>query len=129
VTQATSAPPCVQRLWIGDWLPEPLTNVSADHWRKREKKLKAAQVMVWSYAKHAGWQPVKGCARLTVTFVFPVKRRRDHDGLVSRVKGVVDGVVKGGWIVDDNTDLLDLQVKAETRPGQKGLLLELEATE
>lgn len=111
---------------IVNWLPEPLANVSRDHWTKREKKLKAAQIMVWASAKHANLTPVSGRARLTITLVFPQNRRRDTDNLYARVKGVVDGLVKGGWIVDDDTEHLDLRVQAEVRPGQKATEITLE---
>lgn len=116
----------VQYAQINGWLPAANSNVRADTWQKRQKRLKAAQTMVWAHCKHLGWQPVQGKARLTVTFVFPNQRRRDYDGLVSRVKGVVDGLVKGGWIEDDDLDHLDLQVRSEVHTGRKALGLMLE---
>lgn len=114
-----------QTLFINDWLPEPLTNVSGDHWRKREKKLKAAQIMVWAAAKQFGLMPIPGRVKLTITLVFTINRRRDTDNLYARCKGLIDGLVKGGWITDDSTDLLNLTVCAvvETR---KGTRLEME---
>ncbi len=122
----TAAPP-VQTLLIKDWLPEPLSNVSADHWRKREKKLKAAQVMVWASAKQAGLVPVVGRAIVSFELVFPVKRRRDLDGLHSRIKGCLDGLVRGGWIEDDSIDHIDLRVSAVVEPGTKATRISLEA--
>ena len=82
--------------------------------------------MVWASATHAQLQPIKGKARLTITLVFDVRRRRDTDNLYARVKGVVDGLVKGGWIEDDSTDLLDLRVRAVTRRGECATELILE---
>jgi Holliday junction resolvase RusA-like endonuclease len=117
----------VQRVVIHDWLPAPLTNVSGDHWRKREKKLKAAQTMVWAYAQQQGLQPVVGRARVTFVLVFPVKRRRDADNLNSRIKGCLDGLVRGKWLVDDSTYWIDLVVRADVRPGVKQLEIEIEA--
>jgi len=116
-----------QRLVIPDWLPEQLANSSHGHWSTRQKKLQAAQTMVWASAKHANLRPVTGRARVTVVLVFGSKRRRDTDNLYSRTKGVIDGLVKGGWLVDDDTDHLDLQVRAEVRPGVKATEITLEA--
>jgi hypothetical protein len=115
-----------QVLTINNWLPEPLSNVHADHWRKRERKLKAAQVMIWAAGKHAALQPMVGRVRVTFVLVFPVNRRRDADGLHTRIKGCLDGLVKGGWLVDDSTEHIDLVVRAETRPGIKQLEITLE---
>ena len=116
-----------QRLVIRDWLPEPLSNGPHGHWSTRQKKLQAAQMMVWASAKHAGLQPVTGRAYVIVVLVFGSKRRRDTDNLYARVKGCIDGLVKGGWIVDDDTDHLDLQVRAEVRPGQRATEITLRA--
>jgi len=116
-----------QTLIIRDWLPEPLSNGPHGHWSTRQKKLQAAQMMVWASAKHAGLQPVTGRACVTVVLVFGSKRRRDTDNLYARCKGVVDGLVKGGWIVDDDTEHLDLQVHAEVRRGVKATEITLRA--
>lgn len=117
----------VQTLVINDWLPEQLANGSHGHWSVRQKKLKAAHIMVWAAAKQEGLQPVVGRARVTIKLVFPVNRRRDADGLHARIKGVLDGLVKGGWLVDDSTDHIELRVTAEVRPGHKGTEITLES--
>ena len=99
----------VQTLTINDWLPEQLANSNLNRF-VRQKRHDAAQTMVWATAKQEGLQPVHGRVRVTITLVFAQKRRRDTDNLYSRVKGCVDGLVRGGWIEDDNTDVLDLRV-------------------
>jgi Holliday junction resolvase RusA-like endonuclease len=116
-----------QSLAIEGWLPAPNANVSADNWRKRQKRLKAAQVMVWAAAKQAGWIPLAGRARVTVTLVFGQQRRRDVDNLYARCKGLIDGIVKGGWITDDSSDVLDLKVLAEVSREWTGTKITLEA--
>jgi Holliday junction resolvase RusA-like endonuclease len=118
--------PGPQRLTIVGWLPEPLANGQHGHWSTRQKKLEAAQQRTWISARYWDWKPIVGRARVTVTLVFPQNRRRDTDNLYARVKGVVDGLVKGGWIVDDSTEWLELIVRAEVRPGQKAMELFLE---
>ncbi len=116
----------IQRLVIRDWLPAPLTNGPRGHWSAHQKKLRDAQVMVWASAKQDGLQPVEGRARVTFVLVFPNHRRRDLDGLYARVKGCLDGLVKGKWIADDNTQAIELVVRDEVRPGIKQLEITLE---
>jgi Holliday junction resolvase RusA-like endonuclease len=106
-----------------------LANGSHGHFWTRQKKLNAAQRMVWYYAKKRVLATVKGKAKLTIVLVFPQKRRRDQDGLVRRVKGLLDGLVKGGWLRGRRYRHLELVVRAEVRPGQKATELTLEACE
>lgn len=138
----TAIAAAVQHLEIVGWLPAPNSNVHADGWRKRQVRLKAAQVMVWAAAKQAEWTPVPGRAKLTVTFVFGQHRRRDTDNLYSRAKGLIDGLrgatpstiggfprtsARAGWIVDDSTEWLELVVKAEVSKEWNGTKITLEA--
>ncbi len=115
----------IQRCTINDWLPEQLANGPHGHWSVRRKKLQAAQTMAWAACRQAEWKPVAGKALLTVTLVFGVSRRRDTDNLHSRIKGLLDGIVKGGWIKDDSTEWLELRVRSEVQPGRKATVLEL----
>ena len=50
------------------------------------------------------WQKVM----LSITFFLPDKRRRDPSNLVGSegVKGLIDGLVDAGIIVDDNTNVI-----------------------
>jgi Holliday junction resolvase RusA-like endonuclease len=118
-----------QTITINDWLPAPLVNGPHGHWATHQKKLKAAQVMVWSAARQDGLEAVSGRAAVHIELVFPVKRRRDLDGLYARVKGCLDGLVKGGWIVDDSTDAIDLKVTAVVEPGHKATRITVEPVE
>jgi Holliday junction resolvase RusA-like endonuclease len=115
-----------QMLVIPDWLPAQLANSSHGHWSTRQKKLRDAQIRVFVCARNADLQPIRGRARLTITLVFPNKRRRDIDNLNSRIKGVCDGLVRGGWLVDDSPEWLDLSVRAEVRPHERATELVLE---
>lgn len=99
-----------QTLIINDWVPDQLANGSHGHWSQRAKKLKAASIMVWSAGKQVDFRPVKGRVKVTITLVFAMKRRRDTDNLYARCKGVIDGLVKGGWISDDNSEVMELVV-------------------
>lgn len=115
-----------QRLTIPYWVPESLANGSRGHWSTHQRKLQDAHLRVWANARFARLKRITGHVRLTVTLVFPQQRRRDTDNLYARVKGVVDGLVKGGWIEDDDTEHLELIVRAEVRPGVKQTELLLE---
>lgn len=116
-----------QRCVIPDWLPPAVLNGSRQkHWSTLRKQALQTRTMVWASCKHAGWTRVDGKVRLTVLFVFPVKRRRDTDNTVARAKHLVDGI-KGVFFEDDDTEHLELVVRAETRPGQKRTELLLEA--
>jgi Holliday junction resolvase RusA-like endonuclease len=116
------------RVVIPDWLPAQLANGSHGHWSTRRKALEAAQRTTWAFCTNADLAgvPPTTRARLTVTLVFPVHRRRDTDNLYSRVKGVVDGLVRGGWIVDDDIAHLELRVRAEVARGRKSTVIDLE---
>lgn len=119
----------VQTLVLENWLPEQLGNGPHGHWSVRQKKLRVAQGVVVIHGRQRGLEPVVGRARVHINLVFPVKRRRDADGLHSRVKGVLDGLVRGGWLVDDSIDHIDLVVTAEVRAGEMATEITLEAVE
>jgi hypothetical protein len=82
---------------------------------------------VWAAAKQAGWKYVGDDApkqRLTIVFVFPLNRRRDVDNLFARAKHVCDGIKP--FIIDDDSDHLDLRVEAVVERGVKETRLTLE---
>jgi hypothetical protein len=99
--------------------------------------------MAWASAKHAGWQFVNGRVRLTITLVYPRKYRVDADNLAARCKGLIDGLknytpprpvaiphtgieVRRGFIEDDDTEHMELLVRAEVRRGEKATEITLE---
>jgi Holliday junction resolvase RusA-like endonuclease len=116
----------VQGFVMAGWLPAPLTNGSRGHWSTYQRKLKAAQLRTWVVAKEAGITPLAGRAKVTITLTFPVQRRRDTDNLYARCKGVVDGLVKGGWLTDDDTEHLELVVRGVVCSGYTSTMIELE---
>ena len=80
----------------------------------------------FSGPRQAHWRPAEGSLRLSILFTFPQERRRDTDNLYARAKGLVDGLVKGGYIPDDDARVLDLVVRAEVRHGVRQTELVLE---
>lgn len=53
------------------------------------------------------WKPFDK-ARVNLTFVFAVRRRRDFDNLLARFKPGLDGIVQAGLIVDDDAEHLEI---------------------
>jgi len=109
---------------IENWLPEPIANGPHGHWSVKAKKLAEARRHAFYYAKQAGWRSIQTKARLEITYVFPCRRRRDTDNLYARSKGVIDGIKT--FLIDDDTEHLELFVKAEVQPGRKATILTLE---
>ena len=93
-----------QELVIPGWVPPNAGNEHL-HYMTRHKQVKMIKQTVWGAAKHAGWVKVTGRARLSVTFVFSVKRTRDVDNLAYRAKALVDGLKP--FVVDDSPEWLE----------------------
>ena len=117
----------IQRCTVTDWLPSMSANGSHGHWKPKQNQHDTDMQTVYGAALFAKWKPIASRARLSITLVFPQRRRRDTDNLHYRVKGVIDGIKP--FVVDDDTEHLDLVVRAETRPGVKAVELVLEALE
>lgn len=116
----------VQTLTITDWLPPPVLNGSRQkHWAVLRKEADVAKKMAWAAARQARWTFVPGKVRLTVVFVFGVKRARDTDNTTARAKHLIDGLKKE-FFHDDSTEWLELVVRAEVRRGVKQTVISLE---
>jgi crossover junction endodeoxyribonuclease RusA len=57
------------------------------------------------------WGPPAERARITVTFVYPDRRRRDPDNAAAGLKGILDGLVEAGIVKDDDFDHVELVVR------------------
>jgi hypothetical protein len=140
--QASSelVPPAVsagaaQHLVIPDWHPTMSANGSHGHWATRQKKHDVDMMMAWASAKHAGWTFMSGRVKLTITLVYPRTYRVDADNLAARCKGLIDGLkgpnskkmLNSGFFTDDNTQWLELTVRAEVRKGCKQTEITLES--
>lgn len=127
----------VQTLVLEGWHPTTTPNAQKRHWRDVQRRHHVDRDMAWASALQAGWTPVVGKARLTVTLVYSRRYRVDADNLAARCKGLIDGLKphvstaripdgrvmfevdtrQRGFIVDDDTEHLELRVLAEVRPG------------
>ncbi len=121
----------VQTLTIQGWVPPPVLNGSRQrHWSVLRREAQMVKDTVWASAKQAGWHYVGADApkqKLTVTFVFPSQRRRDVDNLYARAKHLLDGIKP--FIVDDDSEHLDLEVRAVVERGVKATQIELRQAE
>ena len=79
--------------------------------------------MVWRNTYRHRWEPLDQ-ATITVTYHVKTSPRRDPDNNHSLCKGILDGLVKAGAIVDDSSRHIDLVI--EWRPERK--LLEYAVT-
>ena len=116
-----------QTLTIVGWVPEQLANGPQGSWRNTWRKKKDAASMAIGHARQAEWVFMSGKVKMEIVYIFPQKRRRDPDGLVSRSKGVIDGLKV--FFTDDSTDYLDLSVTAEVIPGIKATRVTLTSVE
>ena len=64
------------------------------HWKEVGRRATIA-------ALPAGWRPLDRC-RMTVLFIVPDHRDRDDDNLIAAQKPCLDGIVRGGAILDDS---------------------------
>lgn len=107
----------VQRLVLEDF-PQPdvarsLSPNGRVHWARRNKARKLVAERVTLEARAQGLRPASGPVRLTLVWVFPTKVRHDLDNLIATGKPVVDALVRGKWLEDDDSDHV-VSVTAET---------------
>lgn len=73
------------------------------HWATQAKAKALVGIRVHQAATSLMWfrEPV----RVTFRYVFPTRRRRDIDNLSTGVaKAVLDTLVRGGWLEDDDSE-------------------------
>jgi Holliday junction resolvase RusA-like endonuclease len=116
----------VQGFVMAGWLPAATVNGQRGHWSTYQRKLRGAQVHTTVCAREAGIIPLRGRAKVTITLTFPVQRRRDVDNLTARCKGILDGLVRGGILADDDTEHLELVVRGVVCSGYTSTMIEIE---
>lgn len=114
----------VLRLIIPGFVPDSCLSLNGRrraHWTQiRNAQDAAAEWLTWTLhtlyvPEHRPSEPI-GRARVTVEFVYPIHRRRDPDGLAGMVKPLLDVLVRESWLVDDDSDHVDLTVRAMVEP-------------
>lgn len=122
----------VQTLVLEDF-PQPVTARALSpngraHWAVQKAEKEKTQVRVYVAAKRQGLRRIVGMAVLRPHFTFPEHRRRDDDNLATGVmKAVRDGLVRGGYLKDDDTEhVRQMPVQVSVERGRRALVLEIE---
>ncbi len=113
----------VLRVTIGAWMPDMGLSLNgrrrASPWDVRRWQADAHAIMTWALL-HGDWHeevPTFRRAHVTVEFVFPVRRRRDPDNLSGLAKPLLDVLVREKVLVDDDSEHMDLTVRAVVERG------------
>lgn len=115
---------------MGDWViievpetPPSLNKWTKMHWAKSRGIKKRWEAMIAVLAKQAK-APKFSKANINITYYFTTNHRRDKDNYTP--KFIMDGLVKAGVLVDDNTSLVNVDWKLER--GDKALtVIEIKA--
>ena len=85
-------------------LPDPLLSPNSyGHWAPKAKAvIEAKDAVVCAVLEQGHRTEPLTHATVTVAFVLPNKRRRDHGNLIASTKAYLDGLVLAGVIVDDD---------------------------
>ena len=110
--------------------PKELSPNARPHWSEKAEATRAYGAAVF-YAlldarnRTGGWRDMPH-VHVTLTFVFPVKRRHDEDNLRSSWKVGYDAVVRAGVVDDDDMEHMSRSVDARTEKGMSKVVVELE---
>lgn len=77
------------------------------HWRIAKVRTSWKVATVEAISLPESWEVLKHC-HVSITWRCKVRRRRDFDNLVSGLKPLLDGLVAGGVIEDDDTSCVML---------------------
>lgn len=113
------------------WL-RVLTPNGRAHWRQKAKCMRkdkeAVYVAVRSLGGSSRDSPALTHAHVKVTFYVTVAARRDADNLLSSLKGVLDGLVDAGVLVDDSLDVIGMPEIAVVVDKARAYSYEIEVT-
>lgn len=121
------------RLTIPNWVPDSCLSLNGRrraHWRTiSQAQREAGFVMdaVLLGIKQKRVLPYYERARVSVEFVYPLKRRRDPDGLAGLAKPLLDILVSWAVLKDDDSEHVDLTVRAVVAKGVTETRIEIEA--
>ena len=112
-------------------LPLPAKELSPNarvHWSVRNRATQEAKdAVVCAVLEQRARSKPLATATVTVRFVVPNYRRRDHQNLIASSKAYVDGLVLAGVIVDDDTKhIKEVYPPVEMRRGQRMTIIEVE---
>ena len=109
------------------WPPRELHPNARVHWAVKARKTKNARIVAAWTAKEAGIRnndpDIPEALKVTVIFSPPDKRRRDEDGMLSSVKGYLDGIADMIGI-DDSKFQIAIRKDAPVKGGAVRIELE-----
>lgn len=79
------------------------------HWSKRHRFSQMVETMLWPFRRGA-W---KATGPRSVLIIAARKRKLDRDNLVGGCKGVIDALVRCGFLIDDDEQHCAIQFKQE----------------
>jgi hypothetical protein len=91
------------------WVPVLSGNARA-HWTKRAECMHKDRNAVYAASKTIADKPPATPltkARVDVALTVTTHARRDRANLTASLKGVMDGLVLSGYIIDDNIEVVD----------------------
>ena len=119
-----------QRLTLEEFPRPALARVLSPNgrasWPARYRATQDVHTLVRLRAAMVALRPMRGLVTLWVTWVVPDHRRRGADNHSTGVlKAVVDALVRGGYLLDDDTDHLRLVPAAfRVERGRRALVLD-----
>ncbi len=120
-------PPRTLRLQVSPLPPSGNRWLRPRHWAERRRVMETWIARMRDIVRAAQWagawdgRPFDR-AQVIVVYHFPDARRRDPDNYSTALKGVLDGLVAAGVLIDDDFAHCTLTVRAG-RPRQPGYFL------
>lgn len=123
------------RLYL-PWPPEELSPNARVHWglRSETTAVYKQEVRILALNRRRELErggetfPLARPVKVTITFCLQNHRRRDWDNLLANFKPGLDGIVKAGWLKDDNVwELGELQLAVTISPRKEVRVLLEEA--
>ena len=110
-------------------LPDPILSPnSRPHWAAiRRASRDAKDLVIASVLEQGNRGKPLSKAIVTVSFILPDNRRRDHQNLIASSKAFVDGLTAAGAIVDDDlTHIEERYPKPTIQKGVRMTIIEVE---
>lgn len=93
------------------------SNRDRQHFRRLTKDIvDNAQIPDWHPPAHT---------MIVARHISPVRRQRDPSGLAERLKGILDGLVDAGLLIDDDEDHIELTLARSRKGPEAGIALTL----
>jgi len=129
---------------IPDWVPSSVLSLNGRrraHWTtirayQEQAKWKLSEALrvgigwrgiPWAAGEFGQVPPLK--ARVSIDFVYPRRRRRDPDGLAGLCKPLLDTLVFEGVLLDDDSEHIELSVRAVVERGIMATRIKIEEME